>query len=102
MMSSWTDSMIPRNVGQFRKHVIGEEFCGRGFSLVEGLAVGRRGRQRGVGDIGVSQQPPTDEQVANREQKSHRCEPDFIYFRWLLRGGLGVVLRYAKQLGAWP
>lgn len=61
-------------------------------------------------NVSLLQQSPTDQQVADREQETHRCEPDFVYLRWVFRGGhqvtgqggghrFDVVERGTQQLG---
>src|SRR5262249_35071014 len=71
--------------GQLGQHVAGEELSGGDLAPIEGL--GRTGVQCPDGDLGLDQQPPADEQVADGEQEPHRPQSDLVQLGGVVLGG---------------
>ena len=96
--------------GQPRQHVLREELLPSAtFPQVEGAIVARTDRRRArQRDLGLLEQQPADQQVADGEQEAHRLQPDLVQLarrsRWEPSGNrsggdhrLHVVERGAQQ-----
>ena len=94
--------------GELRQHVLGEERRHCDLALVEGTsAPSAPGVERLDGDLGLPQQQPADDQVADGHQEAHRTEADLVELGRVLlrahqvagqRGGHGLdVLQRGRQ-----